>query len=437
MGGLFTQVDGEHRTGIARLDHEGRVDPSLDVNQDLDNLGTFSLALQPNGGILLGGGFRYLNGQLHRALGRLYADGSLDSSFAADGQEAVFGLALLDDGKIVGGICSFAPFGNSIVRFNADGSLDASFPATADNIVRTIVRQSDGKLVLGGDFTILCGQARSGLGRLHADGTLDTTFNPGVDGGVSSLAVQTDGKILVGGGFTTMAGQSRLNLGRLNPDGSVDTTFDPGANSTVWSLAVQADGKVLVSGGFTELAGQSRSHFGRLTGGGVARQSLEIDADGRGIAWYRSGAGPEVEQVTFEYSADGTYYSLLGRPGRVVGGWRLTGLSLLSGQRFYLRARGRTTGGENSGSTGLIECVRHCYLTPPPQILSITRSSPGGPIHLRCRGIAGLAYTIEESPDLVDWVIRTNQTAGAGGLFEWSERVLPVTAARFYRLRYP
>src|SRR5207302_336006 len=92
------------------------------------------------------------------------------------------------------------------------------------------------------------GWNRSGPRRIHADGTLDTRFDPGAYGGygVNSLAVQADGKILVGGNFTTLDGQSRSGIGRLNADGALDPTFNPGADSRVSCLAVQADGKILV-----------------------------------------------------------------------------------------------------------------------------------------------------------------------------------------------
>ena len=42
--------------------------------------------------------------------------------------------------------------------------------------------QADGKILVGGDFTTLGGQTRNYLGRLNADGTLDSGFNPGADG---------------------------------------------------------------------------------------------------------------------------------------------------------------------------------------------------------------------------------------------------------------
>src|SRR6266851_1591525 len=165
----------------------------------------------------------------------------------------VSSLAVQADGKIlVGG--DFTTLGGQsrlcIGRLNADGTLDTSFNPGADYLVNSLAVQADGKILAGGSFTTLGGQSRNFIGRLNADGTLDTSFNPapGANSGVYSLAMQADGKILVGGYFTILGGHSRNYLGRLNADGTLDTSFNPDVNFWVNSLAVQGDGKILVGG---------------------------------------------------------------------------------------------------------------------------------------------------------------------------------------------
>ena len=132
---------------------------------------------------------------------------------------------------------------NHIGRLNADGSLDTSFDPGANGAVYALAVQADGKILVGGYFTTLGGggtgtTTRNYIGRLNADGSLDTSFDPGANGAVYALAVQADGKILVGGDFTTLGGggtgtTTRNHIGRLNADGSLDTSFDPGANGIV------------------------------------------------------------------------------------------------------------------------------------------------------------------------------------------------------------
>ena len=237
------------------------------------DLMVFGMAVQSDGKILVGGVFNTLCGQSRRSLGRLNADGTLDTSFNPGGGDIVYSLAVQADGKILVGGDFYRLCGQSrshLGRLNADGTLDASFNPGADyDYVSSLVVQADGKILVGGSFDTLGGQSRMNLGRLNADGTLDTTFNPGTDSFVYSLAMQEDEKILVGGEFTTLGGQSRANLGRLNADGTLDTSFNPGANNPVHSLAVQADGKILVGGEFTTLGGQSRSKLGRLNADGT------------------------------------------------------------------------------------------------------------------------------------------------------------------------
>ena len=130
---------------------------------------------------------------------------------------------------------------NRIGRLNADGTLDTSFNPGADSNVASLALQADGKILVGGDFTTLGGggtgtTTRNRIGRLNANGTLDISFSPGADDSVVTLAVQADGKILTGGAFTILGGgigtpTVRNRIGRLNADGTLDNSFNPGANS--------------------------------------------------------------------------------------------------------------------------------------------------------------------------------------------------------------
>ena len=264
VGGGFTNLCGQPCNFLGRLNADGTVDTSFNPGADG---GVQSLAVQADGKILVGGQFATLGGQRRDTIGRLNADGTLDSGFNPGTDYAVYSLAVQADGKIlVGG--GFGTLGgqrrNYIGRLNADGTLDSAFNAGADFWVCALAVQADGKILVGGDFTTLGGQPRDYIGRLNADGTLDSGFNPGAGGGdVWSLAVQADGRILVGGFFNTLGGQSRNYIGRLNADGTLDTTFDPGANLPVVSLAVQADGKILVGGNFGNLGGQPCNYLGQ------------------------------------------------------------------------------------------------------------------------------------------------------------------------------
>jgi uncharacterized delta-60 repeat protein len=282
VGGRFTTLGGGG-TGTTPRGHLGRLnaDGSLDTGFDPGASGVVrTLAVQADGKILVGGAFTRLGGggagaTTRNNIGRLNADGSLDKSFNPGANDHVTIVAVQPDGRIlVGG--GFHKLGGGtgtttrshFGRLNADGSLDLGFNPHANYLVTTVAVQADGKILVGGGFTMLGGMKRARLGRLNMDGSLDGGFDPGVSDYVNAVAVQADGKILVGGDFTTLGGggagtTTRNYIGRLNADGSLDTDFDPGASGFVEAVAVQADGKIVVGGWFTTLAGGGTGSTGR------------------------------------------------------------------------------------------------------------------------------------------------------------------------------
>ena len=417
VGGNFTNIDAMTRSNLVRLNNDG----SLDVPFDPEPNGEIrQIAVQTDGKILVGGTFTAMGGTTRNSIARLNSDGSLDTNFNSEVAGPVYGLLVQGDRKIMvwGEITQIAGQPRTrIGRLNANGSLDTSFDPGfgANDSVYTVALQPDGKYIVGGaNFTSLAGQACRGIARLNANGSFDNSFQlyagPFADYRiVYSLVLQPDGKILVSGadrpgGFafynyirrlkadgsldtsfaaptpdaliTTIALQSDgkiliggVRIARLNASGSLDASFNPpGADSYVYALNIQADGKILAGGSFTMLAGQPRRHVGRLTNTGAVQQSFGVNPKGTAITWQRSGPGPELHQVTFEQSPDGTNYVLLGNCTNSFGGWQLAGITVPAVQRFYLRARGQAAGGYFDSSSGLIEQVAQIYYVPPPII---------------------------------------------------------------------
>jgi uncharacterized delta-60 repeat protein len=108
VGGSFTTVAGQSRTNIARLNPSGDLD--LDFNPGASGLSTavYSLALQADGKILVGGIFNSLAGSPHSRIGRLNPDGTPDNLFNAAANSDVYGLAIQPDGKVLaGGLLSY------------------------------------------------------------------------------------------------------------------------------------------------------------------------------------------------------------------------------------------------------------------------------------------------------------------------------------------
>jgi uncharacterized delta-60 repeat protein len=210
--------------------------------------------VQPDTKILLGGYFSDTNGVQMYVL-RLMSDGSLDPSFSPPvlssdfGAPSVSSLAIQPDGRIVigGGFSSAGGVSrHGLARLSSNGSLDLTFDAGAGltdqfgsyNLVNlnSIVVQGDGKLILGGAFGQLAGAFHTNIARLNPDGSVDAAFNSSVNlesssASVSALALQPDGRMLVAGTFALVNGVPRNGIARLLPDGSLDTQFHSSQDS--------------------------------------------------------------------------------------------------------------------------------------------------------------------------------------------------------------
>jgi uncharacterized delta-60 repeat protein len=283
---------------------------TLQVEQVVDvfnpNAGgtVFTAVAQPDGKILVGGGFTTLGGQNCTNIGRLNADGTLDPSFNPGANDIVYSLALQEDGKIlVGGL--FTTLGgqarNYFGRLNPDGSLDLTFDPQASGGVFSLAVPPDGKILAGGWFTQIGGEPHNYIVRLNANGTVDSSLNAGADNMVRCMAVQADGKILVGGDFSTLNDQVHNRIGRLNTDGTVDTSFNPDATGNLCSLALQPDGKVVVGGYFTSLAGQPRRYIGRLK---VMAAWIPISIQAP-VMWSMSSPCKQMERFSWAGSSQG------------------------------------------------------------------------------------------------------------------------------------
>ncbi|HEU4509771.1 MAG TPA: delta-60 repeat domain-containing protein [Pyrinomonadaceae bacterium] len=373
-------VDGYSKVGIARLLPNGRLDSSFDVATDG---GVKAVVSQADGSTLIGGPFTQVGGRRHTALARLNPDGTVDHTFnpsliftTSTGNAQVWAIATQEDGKILIGGWFDEVNGESRINFarvHPDGTLDREFNPSIQGNIHSIAVQADGRVIVGGQIYRLGGLAdRSNLGRFNADGTLDAEFNPRVASGVDFIALQADGRAVIGGPFYRVGDQVRFYLAKLNVDGTLDGSFDAklgpyysahdGGNP--YTGVLQADGRLLIGGmGFRTPPSSDVTYFARVFNTGPATEDLSLEPTGSSVTWRRGGTGPEVSSVTFDVSADGVNFTPLGRATRVEGGWRLDGLGLGQGRRFYIRARGlfaSSHGGRfgSKTSSSFVESVR-------------------------------------------------------------------------------
>ena len=245
VGGSFTTLNGNTRNYILRLNSDGTEDSAFYSNLPFGqgpNGPVRAIAIQTDGAIVVGGDFTQLFFFNRNYILRLNSDGTEDSAFYSSFSTAfdasVYTIKVQTDGKIlVGGNFNILNgiTRNRLVRLNTDGTEDTAFYTALgtgfNSSVYSIVLQTDGKILVGGGFTTLNAITRNVLVRLNSTGTVDTAFYTNLGTGFNlyarTITVQSNGKILFGGGFTTLNAITRNRLVRLNSDGTEDTTIAP------------------------------------------------------------------------------------------------------------------------------------------------------------------------------------------------------------------
>lgn len=285
-GDLDNSFDGD---GILRLDVEGGADQG-------NKCAIYQSG--PHAGKIVQAG--RTDAAVDEAFGvvRLNANGSLDTSFSADGKAfANFGSTQASaeavavdslDRVIVVGWTWFGSGWNrvGVARFTASGLLDTTFNGTgmvlyaeADvNYAYDVRVQSDDKIV------VLCQHGQSGnnrtvVRRLNVDGSTDWSRNIDVEAGSGfegpdSLAIDPSGRILAGG-WRQSSGAGAW-IARITTAGALDASFgsggtllmDVGGNSE-GVLGFGFVGGQIYIGGTAESFSSGRVYSGRLNDNGT------------------------------------------------------------------------------------------------------------------------------------------------------------------------
>lgn len=289
VGGDFTHYGTTIVNRIARLSPDGTLDATYAVPTGAGFDATvYDLALQPDGNLLVAGSFTQatgtVSGTTFHGIARVKAtDGTIDTAFHPTGaglDGSVSSIALQPNGKLLigGGFTHLE--GSSlqrVARLNTDGSMDHSFRQPGDGAgygldayVQAIALQADGSVVVSGLFTTYQTTGRAHIARLTSTGALDAGFDPGTGltggaGTAPALAVLPTGKILVGGDYAAFNGTGRANIAQLNSDGTLDALFSTGTgfDAAVATLTIVA-GSALVGGNFATYGGTARAKLARL-----------------------------------------------------------------------------------------------------------------------------------------------------------------------------
>src|ERR1051325_8868334 len=276
VGGNFTTINGTNRNRIARLNRDGSLDTTFGPGVGANGT-VHSVVVQTNAKVLLGGTFSSINGTSRVGIARLNQDGSLDSTFVPDDGWGLYSIAVQPDGKVVVGGSGYHT--NIVGRRNADGTRDTTFGPVdivgyEYNEVWAVGLQTDGKVVIGRlFFTSINGTNRNQFARLNANGSVDTTFDPGTgpSGSIYAIAMQRDGNVAVAGVFSAFSGAARRNLVRVLGDPNDLNIQKTGGllNQAVlnWTNSnFSLESAPFVTGPYTNVPGAASPHTNSLNG---------------------------------------------------------------------------------------------------------------------------------------------------------------------------
>ena len=332
----------------------GNLGKTVFFDEGLWSVWIYSLAVQPDGKILVAGGAgNSTEKYAHFFIARLDSSGSIDNTFGQNGivlkngPEEWFRITSIQvqpNGKILASTSISLSMHGAIAQLNEDGSINTAFGMAGvattgqneDSPGESVLLQPDGKIIL---YDI------KNLTRFDSDGMLDTLFG---SGGVVALDYATDGyaprqtaslidgKILVA--FTYYNQDSDFGVWRFNADGTPDVSF--GINGRVeidiWtddrpqSILGLPQGKIAVAGvSDTKLSlasllpnGEPDPDFGDngttlvyYGGAWSVLMGMGLQSDGKPVA---AGRADEGDIILARYLEDGTLDPAFGVNGKAV-----------------------------------------------------------------------------------------------------------------------
>ncbi len=241
------------------------------------------IAVQDDGNIIVVGSTEN-EADTDFGIARYNSNGSLDTTFSADGRatvkvgngdDAAYGVVVLDDGTIVvvGMTEEDETTHIALVSLTETGYLNLDFGISSQvvyrfdegsSVARDVVVDSEGRLIVTGTHTSGT-ETRGVVLRFSKDGSLDTTFGDNGVGAISYdeaeldlsvLALQSDGKIIIGGILVRGDEDKKGVVHRLSKVGMLDSDFGTDGStimategdSAILGLAIHSDDTILATG---------------------------------------------------------------------------------------------------------------------------------------------------------------------------------------------
>jgi hypothetical protein len=473
IGGTFESIDGFAVTNLARL----KPDLTLDTNffaRDLILPPVTSLAVLPDGRVLIAGSFTNIGTNQFEGMVRLTAEGRLDTTFNAPFTTVPSSFALAETGNIV----ALAPW--QMWKLNEDGSsaagfgffaatgtlhvvgsevwaggqryferrpLDSLYPdiflqlepfGSSSTAVAAIASSADGQTVFGGTFSTVkfaYDYRRTfwtqGLARVRMNPTpndsLDLTFSAEFGpfdtsrrSKVATIQILPNRDILAGGFFETVNKIPQTNLALLRWDGSLREEFRPRLRGgSIDELLMLPAGGILVRGSVTNVDGKAVGPLFKLSYPAPRPPLVEFLAPRNADAFFAEEGGSQILAEVQGFDPDGALKEVvvfLNGTAVATNRWSRFSVSATPG----LGEHWLTAVAEDQDGMRATNSVRFSILAERPSL--IARRSEAGDWEIAFKGGA-----LQESEDLRQWeVIAKSETP-------W--RIPPGTIKRFYRVR--
>jgi uncharacterized delta-60 repeat protein len=240
---------------IADDDGPSSEDRSFRISEDYIRGRVRSLALQPDGRILVAGDLSRVGSHRRAGIARLEADGTLDDAFNPVPQQDIERVGRVDSVHVRNSEILFSgevgpgswPDSEGMMVTSWSGAvLRSASPLSLDSdsfwMGGAIPYRTNQWIVFG---TFSSGAMPSGLARLNDDLTVDPDFRPPTLGAGTTIAtaVESDGRLLVA--------RTGPKLYRVASDGSsAEVVSLPLAVQRVWGLTSLQDGRFLAWGSF-------------------------------------------------------------------------------------------------------------------------------------------------------------------------------------------
>jgi uncharacterized delta-60 repeat protein len=330
VAGTFSEYNGTPVNTLARLNPDGTLDTSFNPGAGFTvSYDIYTLAVQPDGKVLVGGWFNYYDNHhiTFQNLLRINSDGSLDTTFVFQtGSNPVRKVIVQEGGKILYALEAHPtqPQATTVInRINFNGEPDLAFTGMSGSVIRQIhdmIVLSNGKIVASGfcDNEVIWAGRR--IVMLHPNGIIDEGFDQGLGTGpeyypATRLAEQQDGRIIISGRFSTYDGVGKKSVARIHTDGSLDTTFDAGSGVGDWdidALVVQGN-KLIIAGVFAYYNGIWQGRIARVMADETMGTNIP-DAKSDELIAYRNGDVLDIASAT----EDITEIKVYGVDGKLI-----------------------------------------------------------------------------------------------------------------------